>query len=1144
MCVAYLPALSQQSPSSNIRRKSVTTREGIIRLDTLSIIPGSFSVAGIPDSAYLLDPVDATLQWVLRPAADSVSVTYRVFPYRLNRPSQRMRFDTVMGKFVVTPLRMPQRSSNESLFDFGNIEHNGSFGRGLAFGNRQDVVLNSTLNLQLSGYLGDSIRLAAAITDNNIPIQPDGNTRNLNEFDQVFVQFSKDRWRFSIGDIDLRQNQSYFLNFYKRLQGASFETETRPGEKAVNRLLASGAVAKGKFTRNIFNGLEGNQGPYRLKGASNELFFIVLAGTERVFIDGIMMQRGEDQDYVINYNTAEITFTPKRMITKDRRIQVEFEYADRNYLNAQLYLADEIRFRERLKIRVGAFVNNDAKNSPVNQTLDTRQKQFLADIGDSVQQAFYPSAVADTFSTGKILYEKRDTLLPSGRRDTVFVFSRDPSKQLYSLSFTETGAGKGNYVQDLSNGANGKVYRWVPPDPQTGIPAGRFEPAILLVAPRQQQVFTIGADYMLKPRTMLKSELAMSVFDVNTYSRRDKENDQGFAGRLMLSNSTPIAAGRGLELQTDLYYEHIGSSFRPVERLRNVEFNRDWGLPFDATPASENLFSTRLGLKDSKGHAISYDLSGFLRSNGYRAIRNAVSHRLQQKGWLIDNQFQYTSLEDRTYEGSFLRPGLNMEKTLTRWKNYRVGMQYTLEQNALRYKSYDSLSLNSFSFDVLQFHLKSPENLPNRWGLTYFTRSDKYPFGDRLLRTDRSRNVNLSADLMGNEHHQLRFNTTFRDLQVLDEKHSTVRPDQTILGRVEYNTLMWKGGITGNVLYELGTGQEPRRDFSYFEVPAGQGEYAWIDYNNDGIQQINEFEVARFRDQAKFIRIFTPTSQFIKANYLQFNYSFLFNPRAAINPARAKGWQKLLVRTWFQSALQVGRKTIAGGPASFDPFESPFGDSSLLTLDRMFTNSFSFNRTSPVWGFDINNIRTSGRAFLSYGYETRQLDDWNFRSRYNAGKSITINLSGRSFLNRLATPSFNNRNYRVEGRSVEPKLTFTKGTVFRAQGGYAWTQKRNREGNERSTANALTGEVKYNVLSNTSLNTKFTYSRISYNSTPNTAVSYLMLEGLLPGKNYLWTIDLTQRLSSFLELNFQYEGRKAGTSGMVHVGRAQIRALF
>ena len=1059
---------------------------------------------------------------------------------------QRLSYDSVMNNFYAAPFEFNKNNTDQKgLFNFGNINYNGSFGRGISFGNSQDAVVNSNLNLQLNGMLGDSIEIAAAITDNNIPIQPDGTTQQLNEFDQVFLQFRKKNWQLNLGDIDIRQNKSYFLNFYKRLQGISFQTTNKLSKNVTSNTLLSGSIAKGKFNRNVFQGLEGNQGPYRLTGANNEFFFIVLAGTERVFLDGDLLQRGEDQDYVINYNTAEVTFTPKRLITKDSRIQVEFEYADRNFLNANFYATEEVDINKKLKIRVGAFNNSDAKNSPINQVLDAKQKSFLATIGDSIQQAFYPTAVVDTFAAGRILYQKiyynNGSLI-----DSFYQYSTDPAFAQYNLSFSDVGFGNGNYVPDF-NGANGKVYRFIAPINNRR--QGQFEPVTILITPKKQQVINLGVDYNISKNTILRSEVAMSNNDVNTFSKQNAGDDKGFAARFQISNTKALknADENKLSLLTNFDYEFVQDKFKPLERLRNVEFSRDWGLPLVAGPATENIIRAGAQLKDAKENSLAYQLMNYNRSDHYNGLQQSLVYAASVKDWKFNNRFTITNFNNINDKGSFLRPVIDVSRQFKNLNDIRIGGKYSLEKNITRNKLTDTLTPFSFAFDTYSIYLQSDEKKQNKYSITYFTRSDKMPVYKKLIRGDRSQNLNLQAELLKNQKHQLIFNTTFRTLKVLDSTISKQKEDETILGRVEYSVNEWKGLLTGNILYEVGAGQEQKRDYTYLEVPSGQGQYTWNDYDSNGVQSLNEFEIAAFQDQAKFIRIFTPTNQYIKANFNTLNYSLNINPGAILNTG-SKGLKGFISKFILQSSMQVNKKSIAHGTFQFNPFKYGLNDTALITLNTVFLNSVSYNRYSSKWGLDFSNLQNSGKALLTYGYESRKLSDWIIKVRWNLSRSLTMDVTTRKGMNALFTPAtaFSNRNYKLDIYNVEPRFTFIRGTKFRLITSYKFDTKKNQPeyGGEKSFSNSINVESKYNVLENSSINGRFTYNNIDYKAAPNTTVSYIMLDGLLPGKNYLWSLGVTKRLLNNLELTFQYDGRKAGTSRSVHTGRASITALF
>lgn len=1147
-CFLHLPVRGQ-NPLSSLRNKTIPVKPGKINIDTTSIVPGTFQMEGIPPSAYSLDHIKAVLEFLSMPASDSVTITYRIFPVKLNPEARGFNYDSIRYHFLAEPVTVKTSSFRENrIIDFGGFRADGSIGRAISFGNAQDAVVNSSMNLQLHGYIGDSLEIKAAITDNNIPVQPEGNTQDLRDFDRILIQMGKKNWQVSFGDIEVRESKDRFLSFYKRLQGGDFRTITQLGKGKTNSIRMAGAIAKGKYNRNIFNGIEGNQGPYRLQGANNELYFVVLAGTERVYIDGEMLQRGEDRDYVINYNTAEVTFTARRMVQKDVRIQVEFEYADRNYLNSQLYVQDEFSKGEKFKFRISAYSNADSRNATIDQPLDPAQKQFLAGIGDSISKAYYDTETPETYRAGILLYRKVDTVFNGGMRDTVYVLSSDSTQTLYNVSFTYLGPGKGNYSR-LLNAANGKAFQWVMPDSNNN-KRGDWEAASLLVTPKRLRIVTASVSYQLAARTQMAAEYAISDYDVNLYSSADKADNAGRAYKVGLQQELGNMnwAGRSWKMSAGGGHEFVSGKFRPAERLRTVEFLRDWSLPYDVMPQNENLSTAFFQVHAADGGKLRYEATRYDRQGSYTGYKQILEQFMKFGNWQFTGRLNLLRFKATDRDGSFFRPYAEMKRLFPSLKNLEFLARYSGEYNRPMSGDKDSLAATAFGFEVFQATLTSGRELPNKWDLTYFRRQDRLPSGNAMVRVNHSDNMQMNAELYKNLSHQLRLNFHFRKMTVENTALSKEAAEESMLGRVEYGMRWFKGLAAGNWFYELGSGRELKRDFSYVQVPAGQGEYTWIDYNNNGIEELNEFETAVYQDQKKYIRIFTPGVTYVKAHYLQFNYSIDLDPAAVIKSKT--GLRKILSRTGSSSALQIGRKNLAGSGILFDPFAKNLNDSNLLTYSSFLSNTLFYNRTSAQWGLEATHSLASGKALLVYGFESRKTENFISKARARLSRNWTCSFSYKAGRDVLSTdnPGFLNRNYDIRRHTFEPALTYLFKSNFRSVFTWALTEKHTVNGaGEKVKGNNLSAEIRYNVISGAAVNGKFSYNNISWSGQPGAELSttgFMLLDGLLPGNNYLWNLDLIKRIGKNIEMNIQYEGRKSGQSDIIHTGRAGIRALF
>jgi hypothetical protein len=233
-----------------------------------------------------------------------------------------------------------------------------------------------------------------------------------------------------------------------------------------------------------------------------------------------------------------------------------------------------------------------------------------------------------------------------------------------------------------------------------------------------------------------------------------------------------------------------------------------------------------------------------------------------------------------------------------------------------------------------------------------------------------------------------------------------------------------------------------------------------------------------------------------------------------LNKSDLKGFSKFVSKFNLLTSLQISKKSIAKGSFEFNPFKYNAEDTALITLNTTINNVISFNRLSSKWGLDLSNLRNNGKSLLTYGYESRKLNDWNLKWRLNLSRTFSLNVTGKKGRNGLYTPQFANRNYQLDIYNVEPTLTFIRGTSFRLLTGYKYETKKNLPlyGGEKSSSHSLNLETKYNILQNSSITGRFTFNNIDYNFPTNSTVSYIMLDGLLPGKNYLWSLGLTKRL--------------------------------
>ncbi|WP_191858644.1 hypothetical protein [Hanstruepera ponticola] len=1126
-----------QDQNSNYKSKKVAVSDTIV-IDSVSINSSFFSIktkdsSFVDASFYKIDFAKATLTITNPIPSDSIIISYLLYPDFLTKTYRQLEDDIILANTTnqqkLYKLSQPSEKSNFTPFD--GLTTTGSISRGIVIGNNQNSVLNSELDLQVTGKLSEKVSLRASIQDANIPLQESGYSQRLDEFDQVFIELFSDNWKIRAGDVDLENNNSYFGNFSKRVQGLSINARLNHSESTTN-LFAAGALVRGQFTTSQFIAQEGNQGPYKLRGPNEELYVLIVSGSETVYVNGIPLERGENKDYIIDYNAGEIIFNATFPITSEMRITVDYQFSERNYSRLVVFGGGNYT-SDKLKLGVSVYSENDSKNNPLQQNLSEEQVQILSEAGDDKSLMVAPSSTPEAFNENRILYKKE---IINGVE--AFVFSNNPDDTLFSVTFSLVGENQGNYIVS-SIDAISTIYEYV--EPIAGIPQGNYEPIIQLVAPTKLQLAIVNGAYTPTEKTNIGFEIAGSKNDLNLFSSIDDDNNDGYAAKLKIDQA--IVKNDSLwNITANIDTDYINENFRTIQRIYNAEFNRDWNLGLET--GSQNItnfgnqliFKSGLSLFHTKKGIANYQFEHLNYTDNFNGNRHLMGLNFNLNRWRIISNSSFLSATASTNTSTFLRSYNQVTYSFNKaWTGTRIGLEDN-EQKEKETNAYTPLSQRFQSYEVFAGIGDSTKIFAE---VGYKYRTNDSIRNNTLQKVNTSNTVYLDSRIIQNNQTNLSIYANYRVLKDVDADKEN---EQSLNSRLIYGQRFFEQLIYWNTIFETNSGTLPQQDFTYVEVESGTGIYTWIDYNNNGIQELEEFELAQFQDEADYIRVLLPNQVFIKTHQNRLSQLLTLNPQQWSNSDH--GFLKVLSHFHSQTSFLIDRKEKReGNTFNLNPFGGD--EANQLALQQNFRSVLFFNRGKQRYTTSYTYLTNATKNTLSFGFIESKLKSHKLQFTHKFATSWLLNLESNFNNNISISENYASKNFDIDETNLNPKLSYLLNDNTRFDVFFQYASKENTISNFETLKQQKYGaSFTFANFQKSAISGEFNYFTNDFAGSANTAVAYQMMEGLQPGKNYTWSVLAQKKITRYLDLNLTYYGRKSETSKVIHTGNVQLKAYF
>ena len=1134
------------------------------------------------DTVYQL-PKEFVAEGTERVRIDSTELLRRLFDYRIDYRFGRILFshvqlariisDSILHRMTVTFRTLPMNFKHEyvlrqlevrrdstggnktlivqpsggllsdDLFGPG-LQKSGSIVRGFSVGSNRDLSLSSGFRMQLAGKLAQDVDVTAALTDENSPIQPEGTTQTLREVDKVYVEIKHPQYSATLGDFNLQIDQNEggeFGRLNRKLQGArgvaSFD---RIGGSNIDGAVSfTGATARGKYETNQFQGMESVQGPYRLTGANGENRLIIIAGSERVYLNGELMTRGDVNDYTIDYGSGEVTFSSRRLITNASRITIDFEYSDQQFTrNLVAGTVSGKIFNDGLKLNALFMQEADDPDSPIEVTLNDTTRAILRQSGaDRMKASISGMSYADS---GKGQYYFSDSII-NGRK--ILVYAPGDPRALLSVTFSP--------VEQVPPDSAGYVRIAAGQFRFAGLGQGNYLPIQFLPMPQLHQIYEMNGQAVLTSDLSISGEYAMSNFNRNRFSSRDSSILQGsaFAFGARYNPKRLLIVGKNIgEVDAHISERFVDHRFVPMDRANEVEFNRKWNLSEEAI-ANEEIQEFSLAYLPIRNISSAVSYGALNRSGEVHSTRTQLNLGIADSSLPIA-QYQIEKINTSNLifqdESHWTRQHGTVEYEIVKW---HPGLRIETEERIAVPTGQDSLRQGSFRFLEIAPRLITADFWRMTASAEYQIRTEDSTVDGMLNRASRSLTQLYNWQLNGWQSLSSSLTLSLRSVEFTDEfkRRGNMNSDGVLVRSQTWYTPLQRA-LETDLYYEFSNQRSARLERMFIQVTKGSGNYKYIgDANGNGVLDESDFELTRF--DGDYVVVYIPSDQLYPVADLKSSVRLRLTP-ARLIPTAA---------TWLSKALKtISTETyVRVDERSEDPDTKQIyllnlshflNDQTTLAGSQQFTQDMFLFENNADLSFRFRYGERHGLTQFVSAIERSFQEERSVRIRSQLVQEIG---NQTDFVNKkdrvtASSPTAQERdlvsNMLLSDFSYRPTMKWEIGfnfgitEVINYFGGRNATADINEEGLRIVQSFPGVGQLRAELKREEVVLANIT--------DPNASMPYEFTEGKAIGQSFLWQMTFDYRITSNLQLSLNYNGRKEGGGLPVHFARMEARAFF